>query len=294
MGTLASLVARNEQPIVRAHAARLQRAAREQEWPGARPAGLRRRVCFVVAAIAPTLPPQRLSILARYALWSFVFDDAIDASGLDPGALARIRDAVFRITTGGRAATGDLIQVGLARMLDDLSPLDRTGELVRRFGEALRDAASAEVEQVLLGRAVAAGTAAPPAAEEYLGLAARTANYRSFAFGLLAVVDGSLPTSILDRMDPALWHASRAVRLGNDLRSVARDRSSSGLNIVDLRTAGGEPVTRQRVVADIDRHVRAHDRALAPLAGAGAEAAVPALRRSLRVTVDAFRIRELR
>jgi hypothetical protein len=287
MGTLASLVPRTEQPIVRAHAARLQRTAREQAWPGPRPALHRRRVCFVVAAIAPELPARRLSLLARYALWSFVFDDVLDASGADPAALARTCDAVVGIAAGCPPAAGDPVQVGLARMRDDLSRYDPSGELVRRFGEALVDAAYAGVEQVLLGRAVAAGSSCPPTAEQYLALAARGANYRSFAFLLLAVVAGTLPSSILDQLEPALWHAARAVRLGNDLPSADRDRAESGLNIIGLRTAGGEPVTRQRVLADIDRYVRAHDDALAPLAGAGP--AILALRRSLRVTVDLFR-----
>jgi hypothetical protein len=287
MGTLASLVSRTERPIVRAHAARLQRAAREQAWPGPRPAQHRRRVCLVVAAIAPGLPAARLSLLARYALWSFVFDDVLDASGAEPDAMARICDAVAGITAGGRPPAGDPVLDALVCMRHDMSRYDRSGELVHRFGEALVDAAHAGVEQVLLGRAVAAGSRPPPTAEQYLALAARGANYRSFAFLLLAVVAGELPSSILDQLEPALWHAARAVRLGNDLPSVARDRSESGLNIIGLRTAGGEPVTRQRVLADLDRCVRAHDDALAPLAGAGP--AILALRRSLRVTVDLFR-----
>lgn len=291
MGTLTSLVSPTEQPIVRSRAARLHRTAREQSWPGPRPAQLRRRICFVVAAIAPTLPPSRLSPLARYALWSFLLDDQLDASGFDPDTLARIRDAVVRVAGGGGVRTGDPLLTGLARTLDDLSRHDPNGELVGRFGEAVRDAVAAEVEQVLLGRAVAAGTRPPPTPRQYLALAARTANYRSFAFVLLAVVAGSLPSSTLDRLDPALWHASRAVRLGNDLRSVARDRAQSGLNIVDLRTATGAPVTRRQVVTRIDRYVRAHDAVLAALPEAAVAAA---LRRSLRVTIDLFRLTELR
>lgn len=283
---LASLVAHDEQPIVRAHAARLQRAAREQSWPGPRPAQLRRRVCFVVAAIAPTLPPRRLSLLARYALWSFLFDDQLDASGSDPDTLARTRDAVVGVAAGRPATAGDPLLVGLARILDDLPRHDPSGALVDRFAAAVRDAARAEVEQVLLGRAVAGGAAPPPTPERYLALAARTANYRSFAFVLLAVAAGPLSSSTLDQIEPALWHASRAVRLGNDLRSVARDRAHCGLNILDLG------VTRPWVVAEVDRWVRAHDDALAALPGAGA--AVPALRRSLRVTVDLFQLTELR
>ena len=321
MGMLASLVPGSEQPTVRAHAARLQRAAREQSWPGAEAAQLRRRVCFVVAAIAPGLPPRPLSLLARYALWSFVFDDVLDASGADPDALARFRDEVVGITAGSRDTAGDPVQVALLRMLGDLARYDRGGEVVRRFGDAVGDAARAGVEQVLLGRAVAAGSAPPPTAEQYLALGARGANYRSFAFLLLAVVAGALPSATLDRMEPALWHAARAVRLGNDLPSVARDHAESGLNIIHLRTAGGEQVTRERVIADIDRYVQAHDDALASLVDAGpdakavasaaapqfcpatepagvsaapAKAAVQALRRSLRVTVELFRMGGLR
>jgi Terpene synthase family 2, C-terminal metal binding len=288
MGMLASLVPGSDQPIVRAHVARLQQAAREQSWPGPAAPQLRRRVCCVVAAIAPALPPRPLSLLARYALWSFVFDDALEAAGADPDTLARFRDEVAGIAAGSRQTGGDPVRVALSRMLDDLARYDPGGEVVRRFGDAVRDAAAAEVEQVLLGRAVAAGIAPPPTAEQYLALGARSANYRSFAFLLLAVVAGALPGSTLDRMDPALWYAARAVRLGNDLPSVARDRGRAGLNIVALRTAGGEPVTRQQVIADIDRYVRAHDDALAPLTDAGP--AVPALRRSLRVTVELFRM----
>jgi hypothetical protein len=286
MDALASLVSHSEQPIVRAHAARLQRAAREQSWPGPRPVQLRRRICFVVAAIAPTLPPRRLSLLARYALWSFPLDDRLDASGLDPDSLVRTRDSVVRVTAGSRAPAGDPLLVGLAGVRDELARHDRSGALVDRFAAAVRDAVDAGVEQALLSRAVAGGAAAPPTPERYLALGARATNYRSFAFVLLAVVSGSLPPATLEQVEPALWHACRAVRLGNDLPSAARDRAQSVLNILDLG------VTRPWVVAEIDRCVRAHDDTLAAVAGAGA--AVPALRRSLRVTVDLFRLTDLR
>lgn len=292
LSALASLLPAAERSRVRDSAACLERMAREQSWHGAEPAALRQRVCFVVAAIAPALPPDRLSVLARYALWSFRFDDAIDASGAAPAALARVRDTVARVAAGGAADAGDPMQAGLARTLDDLARLDSGGALVHRFRVALRDAAAAEVEQVLLGRAVAAGSAPPPTAERYLAVAGRTANYHSFAFLLLAVVAGSLPAELLARLDPALEQAGRAVRLANDLRSVARDRSTSGLNIVDLCTAAGEPMTERRVVADIDRHLWAHHLALVVSDPAGP--AAQALRRSLRVTVGTFRVSAVR
>jgi hypothetical protein len=245
---------------------------------------MRRRICFVVAAIAPTLPPRWLSLLARYALWSFPLDDRLDASGLDPDSLARTRDAVVQVTSGSRAP-GDPLLVALVRILDEIARLDRSGALVDRFAAAVRDAVEAGVEQVLLGRAVAGGAAAPPTPEQYLALGARAANYRSFALVLLAAVAGPVPPATLDQAEPALEHASRAVRLGNDLPSVARDRAQSVLNILDLG------VTRPWVVAEIDRYVAAHDDALASL---DAEAAVPALRRSLRVTIDLFQLTDLR
>lgn len=307
MGSLATLVSRGERPRVRAAADRLHREA-GRRCP-ASPPRLRRRVCFVVAAIAPHLSHDRLAVLARHALWSFRLDDRLDdqldprlddrldprldAPGAGAEPLARLAAAVTEVASGRPAGRGDPLLAELAGTVAALSRYDATGAARARFGDALRDAVTAEVAQARLGRAVAGGAWRPPTAEEYLAIATRTVNYRSFAYALLAVAAPPLAGGLLDRVDPALWHAARAVRLGNDLRSLERDRGDpAALNVLELRTAGGSPVTRHHLQAEIDRSLRAHDAALAPLAGAGA--VVPALRRCLRVSVGSYRRTDLR
>jgi hypothetical protein len=298
MGSLAALVPGGERALVRAKAARLHLTADGDADPATGPRSsprLRRRTCFVVAAIAPHLPHERLSVLVRHALWSFRLDDRIEAlaRGPDPvTGVARLRDAVAAVAAGAGPADGDPLLADLARTVRELSRYDPTGALPARFAGALRDVLTAELRRLRCGW-VGAGAATPrPTVERYLDLAADTVNYRSFAYALLAVTAPAPAGSRVDRLDPALRHAARAVRLGNDLRSLARDRADATLNVLDLRTADGAPVTRRLVADEIARYVRAHDRLLATLTGR--DPAAPALRRCLRVSVGLYRLTDLR
>src|SRR5690606_15632529 len=132
----------------------------------------------------------------------------------------------------------------------------------------------------------------PPTAEEYLAVAASTVNYLSFAYALLAVAGARLDRPEAERIEPALRHGAYAVRLGNDLRSVARDRTVGALNVLDLRTADGAPVPARWVRREIPRHARAHRHSLARLRGRPAVAR--ALTRSLRVSLALYRLADLR
>jgi hypothetical protein len=286
-------LAATERPLVRARAARLHRDALRCAWPGLPPPplGLSRRVSTVVTAIAPDLSHQRLSVLLRYALWTFLLDDRFDRSDADPAALARLARSLVAATIGGPAGADPLI-TALSAIRERLSSYDRTGEVVARFGAALREAVTGDLEHARLARAVAAGRAEPPTAEGYLAVAARTVNYRSFAYALLAVAGAAPSGPGLDRLDPPLRHASYAIRLGNDLRSVARDRVRGALNVLDLCTARGSPVTERWVGRAIGRRLRAHDRALVAdrhLAGPDR-----LLTRSLRLSVAVYRAGDLR
>lgn len=253
------------------------------------------RICFVVTAIAPDLPRPELALLVRYAMWSIMLDDDLDARPVRPADLHRVRDLV----TGSLAGVPGPRPEPLARMLDgilsDLATRDRTGATRARLATALQDATGSGIAHALLADAVARGVAPAPSAEGYLVAAARTVNYRSFAYALLIANGAAMDAAGLDRLDPALWHAAYAVRLSNDLASAARDRTTQTLNVLNLHTHDGRPVRPDQVRQQVARHVRAHHGLLAPwrhhpeLAGPA-----QALTRCLRLSVDLYLHSDLR
>lgn len=254
------------------------------------------RVSTVVAAIAPRLAPDRLALLVRYALWSIVLDDRIDPPPARSGSPAEppdgLAEAVAAAAAGQPPDPADALLTDLTDIFDALSRHDPTGAARQRCGEALRDAVAAGVEHRRLGQAIADGTRLAPTAEEYLAVAARTVNYLSFAYALLAVAGFGLTRSQVDRLAPALRHGAYAVRLGNDLRSVERDRSAGALNVLDLRTADRTAVTADWVRRKIARHARAHDHTLTRLRARPAVAR--ALRRSLQISLALYQLTDLR
>jgi hypothetical protein len=287
--------------LVGSRVARLVHDAGRQAWLPRRlvDRGVRQRVSTVITAIAPWLPRERLSLLVQYGLWTVMLDDRLDSPVARPARLRRLRDAVAAATAGRTHARRDQLMGGLRGIAEQLSRYDNSGAVFARFNASLADAVNAGVEHALLGRAVSKGVSPPPTAGRYLAVAARTVNYHSFAYALLAVVAGGLSGPALDRVDAALWHAARAVRLGNDLRSVGRDRVDLTLNVLTLRGADGTPVTRRHVQREIGRHVRAHHHALKPLIGMtdehiGLGRAARSLARSLDLSVGLYRLTDLR
>lgn len=297
--TLTALVPLDELPSVRAALARVRAKAPHQGLPDLGPR-TRDRVYEVVAAIAPRLAPERLALLVRYALWSVALDDRVDAppatTGPPPATGPATADplvaGVAALAAGRRPAPADPLLTSLAGILDELSRYDPTGAARARCAQTLRDAVADGVDHRRLGLAVAAGHREPPTAEEYLAVAASTVNYLSFAYALLAVAGARLDRRQVERIEPALRHGAYAVRLGNDLRSVARDRAAGALNVLDLRTADGAAVTTRWVRREITRHARAHRYALARLRGRPAVAR--ALTRSLRVSLALYQLADLR
>ncbi|HEY8474890.1 MAG TPA: hypothetical protein VIL37_20010 [Natronosporangium sp.] len=292
MEPLSGLVSNDQRARVRVTAARLYQDACELDWPGPGQPELHRRVCFMIAAIAPDLPYERLSVLARYARWSILLDDRLDGPDPDPAALDRLQQAVAAVTQAGRTGRDPVVAL-LARILDQLARYDRSGAAAQQVGVELRDAVASGVAHALLAQAVFHRRQPPPTAEQYLPVAARTVNYRSFAFALLAVGSDRWAVPAPASLDRPLWHAAYAVRLSNDLRSEERDRAEQTLNILRLRTRAGTGVTPRAVRAQIDRRVRAHHHALARTIQPGHPAG-PALTRSLQLSVGLYRLTDLR
>lgn len=293
MGSLSIVFPAAERIRVRAQAHRLYSLTREVS---ADPR-LRRRVCRQVAAIAPQLAAQRLSLLARHALWCYRLDDRLDDPGADPAALTGLRDRVTALVDGSELLPGaDPLLVELFGILVELSGYDGEGALRRHFAGAVRDAVVADLDHVLLARAVAAGTCPPPGVADYLAVAARTVNYLSFAYALLALVAGSLSATQLAAAEPALWHAAYAVRLGNDLRGASRLPGEDGLNVLWLGRSGGAAMTCQQVREEIASRVAAHDALLRGLVHAGQlpEVAALALIRCLGQSIQLYRHTDLR
>lgn len=286
-GSVLSVVSRADRPQVRATARRLHH---QLGVPLDVSPALRRRVTHQVAAIAPDLPVDRLELLARHAICTIRFDDLLDLRARTPDELAGLVDGVTAVILGEHGGSSNPLLATLAGIVGELAGYDRSGRTLGRYVNALQDWIAAEVAMVQLRQAVAAGRRRPPTAEEYLEIAARTVNYRSFAYALLAVTGGSLTAGQLACVDSPLWHAAWAVRLGNDLRGVQRDLGEPVWNVLWLRTGTGARVTPGYVREEIRRRANAHDDELRALSGLGAVAAATerTLTRCLRQSVRLF------
>lgn len=292
MASVLAQVPRPERSQVRARARRLHGVAARVPDVTRR---LRWRACVHVAASAPHLAFAELSLLMRCTLWAYRLDDCAEALSDDVPGLVRLRDQVAAVAAGGEVRPVDPLLVGLARILCDLSLFDRSGEVVTRFGEAVCDAAGAELDQRRLELAVAAG-ADPPTVEGYLTVSSRNINYRSYAYALLAVGGYQLTRAQLRCVDPVLRHASHALRLANDVRGVRQDEACATLNVLGLRTTAGVVATPEFVWAEAERYQRAHDVALRALVSLGVvpAAAAQALARSLALAIGMYRRTDLR
>ncbi|MGY0232999.1 terpene synthase family protein [Longispora urticae] len=304
MNPVLSLVPVGERPVVEADAARV--AADNREWALARIGVSGPKLCdnlaLTVAAIAPGLGVERLELLVRFSLWTFLFDNRMDDPAADVDALRAVEASVGRalaVSGPDRALhgpdvpvrhDGDVLVETLADLVADLREHDRGGVVLPRLSAALRDDAAGSLAHALLSRRVAAGAEPRPTVPEYLEFASRSINYRSFALALLLLLGGR-SADTLDRLGPALGAACRAIRLANDLRSVERHRREGTLNALLLADPGGAPVTREAVDARVDEQVRVHDGLVGELADTGAGAA---LVNSLRVSVGMYRLGQLR
>jgi hypothetical protein len=299
MDALLDLVPSAERSTVTANARHLARSNRA--WAldrlGAAGPGLCDNLAVTVAAIAPALGPPDLEPLVRLCLWTFLIDDRLDDPGADPARLRAVGARVQAALDAPPAHTGDPVVDTLTEVFAPLAARCPGGALVGRLRDELRAATAAGVVHAVLSRRVARGRAEPPPAEEYLDLAGRHINYRSFAVALLIMLDGAvLDGPVLDGaagrepLDRALEAAGRAVRLANDLRSVERHRREGNLNVLLLRHSDGTPVTRRAVQEEIERYARRHDASAAALGRPHG----PALVNSLRVSVGLYRLGQLR
>lgn len=270
MGSVMAAVRRHERALVRAQAFRLDRLVGwypDVSWR------LRRRECVEVAAIAPQLASTRLALLVRHRLWSLRLERRVTAAGLDTDAAVRLRDGIAALTTGEGGHPEDPLLLDLARLLRAVSRHDPAGAVVAWYGGSVRDSVAAAIDQLRLELAVTTRASPPPTAERYLELAARTVNYRSFAYALLALLGDELTDPQLHSMDAALWHAAYAVRLATDLH----EPRPPGRSVIGLRTATGRQATPGYVWDATDCHVEAHDAVLQTLTGLGAIPATSAL-----------------
>ncbi|MET7426789.1 terpene synthase family protein [Dactylosporangium sp. NPDC005555] len=255
---------------------------------GARPdRGLARRLAEVVTTIAPDLPIAGATVAARYSLWTFLVDDALDDVTVDPVALTELAGRLTTLvrTTAATSAPAPMLDAMLAELLAELR-LANAPTLLARFTDALCDAIDAGVEHTLRAQRIQQGHAGAPTVVDYLAVAESHVNYRSFAYLLLILAEAPPAAVPSPRVDKALVAASRAIRIANDLASVDRDRAAGRLNVLLLRQvdAAGIAAFERR----IDRYVRLHDDLLRDAAEAGV------LRRSLHVAVAVYRVTDLR
>ncbi len=262
------------------------------------------RLAAVVAAVALDLERDRLALLSRYALWTVFLDDRLDQPDADLDTLYGLRARVSAVACGDRPAPagteqgpipdGDLLGDLLEDLLAEFRACADGAETLARLTDALCDAVRAGVEHAALGREVWLGRVRPPSVADYLAIASRDVNYRSFAYGLTLLCGERLDGAVLVRIDRALVPASRAVRLANDLRSVERDRAARRLNVLMLRADDGSAVRVAGVRRQIRDQVRRHDRLLRKIPVTDTKASVAALMNSLRVAVGVYRVADLR
>jgi hypothetical protein len=224
------------------------------------------------------LDDDRQALLARYSLWMVQLDDRLDEPGADPAALRAFTEALAAEARSG-AGDGPLAEI--------LAAFRRYGDTTHLV-EALCDAMDAAVEQAARDPAVL------PSPDEYLAVASRDINYRSFAHALVLLVGGTRPAAVLRAVDAALEPASRAVRLANDLRTVDRDLAAGRLNVLSLRHPNGGPVRVATVVRQIADAVRHHDQLLGAKGLSADPAIAAALRNSLHVAIGLYRAGDLR
>jgi hypothetical protein len=249
--------------------------------------GVTQRLADVVTAIAPDLSMSRLSLLARYSLWTILVDDEVDDPAADPAVLVQL---AARLTTIARMtrpvpARSQLLEAMLAELLGELRSAARAPALATRFTDALCAAIDTGVRHTVLAQQIRDGHARPPTALEYLTVASHHVGYRGFAYALLMLARPTPATAAVQRTDMALTAASRAIRIANDLRSVDRDRAAGRLNILLLPTGG---LNAGELARQADRYVRLHGRLLRGVAAADV------LRRSLRLAVGVYRDSDLR
>ncbi|MGI5243035.1 terpene synthase family protein [Dactylosporangium sp. CA-139066] len=249
--------------------------------------GLAMRLAGVVAAITPDLDVARLTVLARYTLWTFLVDDELDDTAADAAVLAGLAARLSRVARAAPAGSGapHVLETMLAELVESLRAASASPALLHRFSDALCVAIDTGVQHTVRAQAIRQRRAAAPTVVEYLSVAAHHVNYRSFAYALL-ILAGPDPASVAGaRTDMALTAAARAVRIANDLRSVDRDRAAGRLNVMLLPPGAMDAAALER---QIDHYVRLHDRLLRDVAEADV------LRRSLRVAVGIYRVTDLR
>jgi hypothetical protein len=262
------------------------------------------RLAAVVAAVALDLERDRLALLSRYSLWTVLLDDRLDEPDADSDTLYGLLARVSAVVSGDgpvlASAEPGLVRAGevLEDLLEDLLAKFRAcaegAATLSRLTDALCDAVRAGIEHASLGREVRLGRARPPSIADYLAMASRDVNYRSFAYGLTLLGGERLDRAVLCRIDRALVPASRAVRLANDLRTFERDRAARRFNVLMLRGDDGSAVRVGAVQRQIRDQVRRHDRLLGKIPITDAKASVAALMNSLRVAVGVYRVADLR
>jgi hypothetical protein len=285
-----ALVPSAEREAVRARAATT--ASDLLAWAAAAGAdvdrGLADRLATVVAAIAPDLPASALAVLARYSLWTFLLDDELDDVSAEPAVLAALAERVDRRVNGDKSVAGGALDAMLADLVEALQATSADPAVLTRFAGSLCDAVHAGIEHTVRAQQIRHDRAPMPGVVEYLAVASRHINYRSFAYALMLLAIPGPAGRSLTLIDEALGAASRAVRLANDLRSVDADRAAGRLNVLLLPYHDGTPIDVAAVERRIGCDVRLHDRLLRDVPGAGV------LRRSLRVATGIYRITDLR
>ena len=262
------------------------------------------RLAITVAAIAPHLDLHRVTLLTRYSLWTYLLDDLLDNPTADPAALDTIVQQLSqrtssdstRITSNvstSKNSTPDL-ESGLDELLTAMSAINGATVILERLTTALRDAMDADLQHRTLARQIRHGHAVAPAAEDYLAVASRHVNYRSFAYALALLTNPAHAEHLLPTIDAALTPASRAVRLANDLRSIDRDSREGGLNILQLRHEDGAPVSEQAVRHWIDAEMRLSTGMLHADPTAAADKLLITLENSLRIAVGVYSVTDLR
>jgi hypothetical protein len=252
------------------------------------PDSLSYRLSVTVAAIAPRLDLPELYPLMAWCAWTAMIDERFDRTSrpVDPTTIRASIEAALDgepwTGTDGFYETTLIALVGELRRYDSL--------LTDRFIDAVREAAAAQAEHVILARQ--RGSA--PCAEEYLDVAGRHSYMRSIGLVLLALVQQHPTAADLDHFECALASAGKAVRLANDLRTHSKDATEGTLNIVQLRLRGGARITPEHAEDLLERYCAEARTALRKIDPTSFGVSVSTLENHLRVAIGLYRIGALK
>jgi hypothetical protein len=204
--------------------------------------------CLTSAFTSPWLGVNTLHLATKIWSWLTAVDDVMDALHVDSDDVHASADRCRRILDGDRPVASDQLAAALAEIRDELTTYPLFHQLAPLWRDTVEQLITAMQFERRASDAVAAG-GAPPDLDEYLEQARESVGIMMYVVSLWSTMDEADLPDYVDQLLPPLREAALAVRLGNDLRSSAREQTSGTLNALMLG------MTREQLQQAIPIHV---------------------------------------